>query len=68
MAKQTKEGLVAKKLATVVSDVTLDLDEVGKHLATDSPTVLVNRLNIILDSAINEKEDIYERHTNYIWE
>lgn len=59
--KITKEEMIARKLATAVSDVTLDLDEIGRALATE-PTMLVNRLDVVLESAIYEKEDLYERY------
>jgi hypothetical protein len=59
--RQTKEETVAKKLAMSVSDVTLDLDEIGRHLATE-PTVLANRLDIIIEATRYEKEGINERH------
>lgn len=62
--RQTKEELVAKKLATAVSDVTLDLDEVGKHLAIE-PTVLANRLDIIIEATRYEKEGMYDRYNSY---
>ena len=62
MAKRiTKEEKVAIKLGEQMSDLTLDLDEVGKHLAT-SKTVLVNRLSVVVESAREEKED---RFGNY---
>jgi hypothetical protein len=57
----SKEEMIAKKLAIAVSDVTLDLDEIGRALATE-PTLLVNRLDVVLESAIFEKEDLHERH------
>jgi Zn finger protein HypA/HybF involved in hydrogenase expression len=59
--RQTKEETVAKKLAMSVSDVTLDLEEVGRHLATE-PTVLANRLDIIIETTRQEKEELHERH------
>jgi Zn finger protein HypA/HybF involved in hydrogenase expression len=59
--RQTKEETVAKKLAMSVSDVTLDLEEIGRHLATE-PTVLANRLDIIIEMTRQEKEELHERH------
>lgn len=50
----TKEEKVAIKIVDSVSDLTLDLDDVGKHMAT-SPTVLVDRLQVVLESAREEK-------------
>jgi len=60
MAKRiTKEEKVAIKLADSVSDLTLDLDEVGKALAT-SPTILADRLQVVMESAREEKQGNYD--------
>lgn len=55
----TKEERVAIKLADSVSDLTLDLDEVGKALAT-SPTILADRLQVVMESAREEKQGNYD--------
>ncbi len=57
---QTEEEKAAKKLATIVSDVRLDLDEIGGHLA-NLPNVAYRRLSEIVDSAEYEKESKYDR-------
>jgi hypothetical protein len=57
---QTEEEKAAKKLATIVSDVRLDLDEVGSHLA-NLPNVAYRRLSEVVDSAEDEKEGKYGR-------
>ncbi len=57
---QTDEEKAAKKLATIVSDVRLDLDEVGSHLA-NLPNVAYRRLSEVVDSAEDEKEGKYDR-------
>lgn len=57
---QTEEEKAAKKIATIVSDVRLDLDEVGIHLA-NLPNVAYRRLSEIADSAEYEKESKYDR-------
>ena len=57
---QTEEEKAAKKLATIVSDVRLDLDEVGSHLA-NLPNVAYRRLSEVVDSAEDEKEGKYDR-------
>jgi ATP-dependent Lon protease len=54
------EEKAAKKLATIVSDVRLDLDEVGSHLA-NLPNVAYRRLSEVVDSADSEKEGKYDR-------
>lgn len=57
---QTEEEKAAKKLANIVSDVRLDLDEVGVHLA-NLPNVSYRRLTEIANSAEYEKENKYDR-------
>ena len=61
---QTREEKAATKIATIVNDITLDLDFVGIHLARSSPTVSYNRLMLIAESAEFEKESIDVRHTH----
>ena len=56
---KTNEEKVAKQLSNLVSDVTLDLDEVGKALAYE-PTVLANRLDIVVESAREAKEQVWK--------
>ena len=57
----TEEEKVAKKLANIVSDVRLDLDDVGIYLARLAPNVVYRRLSEIADSAEAEKEREYDR-------
>jgi hypothetical protein len=64
---QTEEEKAAKKLANIVSDVRLDLDEVGGHLA-NLPNVAYRRLSEVVDSAENEKEGKYDgEHIPHIY-
>lgn len=60
----TKEERVAIKLTEAVTDVTLDLDEIGRALAT-SPTILADRLQVVIESAREEKAGNYERNFLY---
>jgi hypothetical protein len=63
--KQTQEERVAKQLTDIVKDLTLDLDEVGRYMATNFPTILANRLDVVIESARYEKENQYDReHIN----
>lgn len=63
--RQTQEERVAKQLTDIVKDLTLDLDEVGRHMATNFPTILANRLDVVIESARYEKENLYDReHIN----
>ena len=61
---QTREEKAAQKIATIVNDITLDLDFVGIHLARVAPTISYNRLMLIAESAEFEKENIDVRHTH----
>ena len=61
---KTEEEKAALKLATIVSDVRLDLDEVGIYLARYFPTISYNRLILVAESAEFEKENIDVRHTH----
>lgn len=55
----TKEEKVAIQLSTILADLRLDLDMVGKYLVQSTPTVIYNRLITIADSAEHEKEQQY---------
>ncbi len=48
---QSKEEKVAIKLANIVTDFTLDLEAVGRYLATAVPHILYTRLTEVLESA-----------------
>jgi hypothetical protein len=63
----TDEEKAARKLALVISDVRLDLDEVGVYLS-HLPNVVIRRLAIIADSAEYERESQYDReHIPYLF-
>jgi hypothetical protein len=51
-----QEEKIAKQLAGIVNDITLDLEEVGVHLANNNSAVSVRRLQIITETAQEEKE------------
>lgn len=53
----TPEEKVAVKIANLVNDVTIDLDKVGQHLANGLPTISYNRLVLLTEAAIEEKEN-----------
>jgi hypothetical protein len=61
---KTDEEKAAIKLATIVSDVRLDLDVVGVYLGRYAPTISYNRLLLIAESAEFEKENIDVRHAH----
>jgi hypothetical protein len=62
---RTEEEKVARQIAKLISDVSLDLDEIGKHLATANPHLSYRRLLEIAEAAEYEKEAKYDReHIN----
>lgn len=54
----TREERVAVKLTDLVNDVTLNLDDVGKYMSYVAPTVSINRLSLVIEAAIDEREAI----------
>lgn len=66
--KLTKEDKLAMKMIDQVNDITLDLDQVGITIAQISPSILFNRLEVIVESAREEKEKQYVRdNSNPLW-
>ncbi len=51
----TPEQKVATKIASLVSDVTIDLEMVGLSIARDNPNVVYRRLQEIAEVAEQEK-------------
>lgn len=58
---KSQEEKIADKVAELLSDVRLDLDQVGIYLARYSPNLSYNRLMIIAEAAEHEKEREYDR-------
>ncbi len=62
MAKRiTDEEKAAKKILAVVNDFTLDLDMTGKYIAENASAVLYNRVMVVVESAIDTKENTNDR-------
>jgi D-alanyl-D-alanine dipeptidase len=63
--KLSREHRIAKKIAELTNDVTIDLDQVGAELARMRPIVSYNRLMLVAEAAAEEQEKIYvkEHHT-----
>jgi hypothetical protein len=55
------EEIVAKQISKLCNDVVLDLDEVGKAIARNEPSISFRRLEIITESAKQEREDYLGR-------
>jgi len=52
----TSEEKVAKKMALLLSDLTLDLDKVGYHLAHSNPYLWYARSIEVLEAALYNRE------------
>ena len=65
---KTQEEKVASKLSEIVSDVRLDLEQVGIHLANAEPNLTLRRLNVIMETAEEEKEVIHNERYNPIFD
>lgn len=63
----SQEERVAKRIATILSDFSLDLEQVGKHIATSIPHTVYMRAVEVLESAQYNKEvaEYDERHKYY---
>lgn len=63
------EEKIAKQLAQIVSDVNLDIEQVGIYLARNFPSVSYRRLLVVMESAEYEKESKYDReHINPLFD
>lgn len=63
----SKEEKVAMKIGTLLSDFSLDLERVGKHLAISNPHTIYMRAVEVLESAQYNKEvsEYNEMHKYY---
>lgn len=66
--KYIEEEKVAKKISDIVSDVRLNLDLVGIHLARAFPASTIHRLDIVVEAAVEEKRDFNERVENEFYQ
>jgi hypothetical protein len=60
---KTDEEKAATKIETLLSDLRLDIDEIGFYVAEFSPTIIYNRLLLLTEAAEfakEEKNDIRE--------
>ena len=61
----TDEEKVAMRISAIVSDLRLDIEQVGEYLAVIAPTVSYNRLITIAESAQYHKEEKYTNEHQY---
>lgn len=59
----SKEEKVAMRIGTILSDFSLDLEAVGKHIAISNPYVVYRRAVEVLESAEYNKEVAEYRET-----
>lgn len=62
MPKLTNEDKVAQTLINAVDTLSLDLDKVGQTIAWSGTNVAINRLQYILETAEEEKGEMYVRY------
>jgi hypothetical protein len=62
--KLSQEDKVAEKIIALMSDLRLDLEQVGKSIAYLSPWVTVNRILLMAEIAKEEKEDVRREYYN----
>lgn len=60
-----KEEKLAEKLNVMVSDLNLDLEQVGVMVARVLPELTFNRLMVVLESAQNERTVVREEPKKY---
>jgi len=53
------------RLVAIVSDLRLDIEQIGEYLAKIAPTVSYNRLITIAESAQYHKEENYTHEHQY---
>ncbi|MGA1590510.1 MAG: hypothetical protein ACO36B_06895 [Methylophilaceae bacterium] len=63
--KLTDEEKVAMRISAIVSDLRLDIEQVGEYLAVIAPSVSYNRLITIAESAQHHKEEKYNEQYQY---
>ena len=56
MNRPTKELKIANKIAELVNDLTLDLEQIGLYLASNN-NITYNRIMVVAESARYEKEE-----------
>lgn len=64
----TKEDKTAMKLADLLNDIQIDLDEIGEVYAKSQSTLMVNRLLLVAEAAYETKKGVASHvglHQNY---
>lgn len=61
----TDEEKVAMKIADLICDLRIDLEQAGVYFSQIAPLVAYNRLQVIAESAKAQKENIYDGTNQY---
>jgi hypothetical protein len=61
----TNEEKVAKKIANLLTDFTLDLEQVGYHLARSTPHLLFSRSREVLEAAEYQLDTVEQNRVQY---
>jgi hypothetical protein len=62
---RTDEERIAKQLYSLLSDVNLDIEQVGRYLGRNAPNVSFKRLMVVAESAEYEREQQDVRKTHH---
>lgn len=66
--RKTREDKTAEQIANILADSRVDLDEVGRVIALAHPLLTFRRLECIIESAQEAKEEQFVRaRENGIW-
>lgn len=57
MKRMTEEQRVAKRLTQIISDVTLDIEQLASVIAQAYPNVIINRILLMADILKQEKDE-----------
>ena len=67
--RKSNEEKIADYIADHIADLRVDLDQVGLYLARGTPRVVQNRLIVILEAMLEEREVKIDRtRSNSVWE
>lgn len=57
MKRITEEERVAKKIASLIADLTIDIENLASAIAQTYPNVIINRILLMADLMKEEKND-----------
>lgn len=57
MKRMTEEQRVAKRIASLIADLTIDIENLASAIAQAYPNVIINRILLMADLLKEEKND-----------